>query len=774
MLAAVGLALVMGVVAVGQPGPAAADAAGLGGDYVPFSAPVVVLDTRDGTGGFTGKVAADTTRAFPVLGVGSIPASGVSAVLLKVATVDPTAGTFLRLWPDGQSDPGITMLTVATGQDMSNALTVAPGPSGKVVVSNSNGSTHIVIVAQGYFRTAVAGTGGGFVPVTQTRVVDTRTGVGTTDAKIPAGGSRTITLTGSLVPAGAAAVAIGLCVPSATAAGYLTVLPAGVSSSRSTLNFEKGTSSSLAAVKLSSAGQVTVTNRSSAAVDLVITMEGYFTASPTTGAGFRLATGRVFDTRQTTAIPANGTVDFQVSGRLGMPTRGVAAVVVNLTAVGPTGNGWLRMWPVGSSEGPATGQAHFNADSNSGSLVIVKPGTDGKVRLRNGGSTAIDVVADVQGYFADPIPVAPVEAYAPTVGVQAAPVAGASLGTVDYAFTDNIGRVLIGHQTDVDNFGSVQWTVVSGNEAFTGRPALTKAGSGKLELAVRYSDSDVWSRGQTAVGAATWTAWADLGGSMAGAPTLAITDGLTSALAVDADGKLWMRTPSGLAPAWRNLGDKNLTGTPVVAATRDGIRIFAVDTDGAVQTATYTAGVLSAWTSLGDVDATGTPTVVVSPGYRMRVFVRTATGVIVTKQQDTTGAFPAEWTTLGAYVSAGSPSAVLDPILGRIAVVTRGPDGQIMLSWETAQGSGIFGDWSPAIPDLFESAATDPTLVPITNTTGQTWLILFRNANNANRIYERQPVSGLAGLTSRIAGGSGFTAHTLPMPPVRDQVREAR
>jgi len=763
LLTVLGLLGATMAVAVSRPAPAAADAAGLGGDFVPIDNGPVLLDTRNGTGGREGKVGAYTALAFTVLGVGGVPTSGVKAVMLKVGADGATAGTYLRLYPNGDTDPGMTMLSVAAGQYISNTTTVAPGTSGKVVVWNGSGSTHIIVQVQGYFRTTVGTTGGGFVPVTHTKVVDTRSGVGTTKAKIAAGSSRTIALTGSLVPSGATAVAIGLCVPSATTTGYLSVMPAGQTGTRSTLNYDNGTTSSLAIVKLSPGGQIIVKNHGSIAVDVVIVMEGYFTASPSTGAGYRPATGRVFDSRDTGPISGGGTVEVQLLGRIGTPLRGVAGVVFNVTAVGPSGTGWLRVYPSGTDgTDPAAAHVHFNDASNRGSLIILKPGTDGKIRILNGGSASVHVVVDVQGYFADPIPVAPVELNAPTVGLQAVPVAGASLGMVEYAYTDNIGRVLIGHQTDPDNFGSVQWTVLSGNEAFSGRPSLAMFDTGRAQLSVRYSDSDIWNITQTAPAAATWNEWNDTGGSMAGAPTVALLNGMMSVFAIDADGKLWVRTPSGLAPAWRNLGGQNLVGSPVIVANRDGLQLFAVDSAGAVKTAAYTTGVLSAWTNLGDVDATGTPAVVVYPGYRMRVLVRQGDGTIATKYQDATGAFPAAWTTLGTQVSAGDPAAILDPVLGRTAVVTRSPAGEVMLAWETGQGTGVFGEWSAAIPDLFETAATDPTIVPLTNTAGQTWLILFRNANSANRIYERQPVGALGAMST---GGGRFSAHTLPVPP---------
>lgn len=778
LLAVLGLLLAASAVAVVRPAPVSADAAGLGGNYVPLPSNAALLDTRYGIGGHTDVVGSGGVVTFPVLGVEGIPASGVSAVLVRLLAPGGTGNTYLQAYPDGTTPNGISMVNIAPGEQISNTAVVRPGSNGRIAVRNFAGNTHVIATAQGYFRSTVGGGGGGFVPVAQDKLVDTRDGTGTALAKIPAQGTRTVTLTGAVIPSTATAVLADVIAVNVTVSGWLGVTPAGGAPGHSALNFEAtGNHSHVVSLPLSAAGQVTFTNRSGGAVDLIVAPYGYITSSAGEGAGFRyLPATRLYDSE--TAIAAGGVVDVQVAGRLGLPTRGVAGVVLSVIASGPTAAGGVKVWPTGGAE-PNVSQVHARTSRDTAALVIVRPGSNGHVRLKNNTGGTVRLVADIQGFFTDPIPSAPVESYAASVGAQAGPAAGASLGMVEYAYTDNIGRVLIGHQTDVDNFGSVQWTVVSGSEAFSGRPSLGVSGDGRVQVAARYSDSDVWARTQTAVGSATWAPWADFGGSMAAAPALALLpSGTMAVFAVDVDGKLWVYQQTGTVPGWQALIDRDFVGTPVVAQTRTGVRLFLRTVSGTVETAEYVDGTLSGWTNLGGT-GTGVPAVVVYPGYRMRVFVRSLNGTIGTKYQDAAGTFPAAWTSLGSYVSAGAPAAVLDPVLGRTAVVTRSPSGEVMLSWETTQGSGAFGGWSAAIPDLFESTATDPTIVPVNNSAGQTWLILFRNANNASRVYERQPVAGLAAATGRdratsvgIAGLGGasvargvFAARTLPAPP---------
>lgn len=47
-------------------------------------------------------------------------------------------------------------------------------------------------------------------------------------------------------------------------------------------------------------------------------------------------------------------------------------------------------------------------------------------------------------------------------------------GSLEFAYTDNIGRLVHGRMADASDTGSVQWTTVSGNEAFTGTPRSPK------------------------------------------------------------------------------------------------------------------------------------------------------------------------------------------------------------------------------------------------------------------------------------------------------------
>ncbi|WP_433788954.1 trypsin-like serine protease [Actinoplanes sp. CA-252034] len=368
-----------------------------GGTFVRLPTSAAVLDTRGSIGGAPGVKAAGTTTSFQVAGVGGVPATGVSAVLVDVTAVTTTAGGYLTVFPEGATRPvALSTLNVTADQILSNSAVVTMPASGKLSVFNSGGGVHIVVDVHGYY-TRAGTSGGGYVPVTPTRLVDTRSGLGgggTTT--IPSGGSRTFPFTGGVIPAGASAAFVDLIATGATAQGWIGTFATG-GASRSVMDYVPGTTSHGVAVRLGTDGRATFTNNSGSPIHLVMSATGYFTGTPATGAGLRtLAARRVVDTRSNPApIPANGTVDIAT----GLPPG--ATAVVNLIVVDNTAGGYLRAWPVGGTE-PTTSWSNYPplADLARGGLANVPVGTDGKIRVRNVSTGTTNLVVDLQAWYA--------------------------------------------------------------------------------------------------------------------------------------------------------------------------------------------------------------------------------------------------------------------------------------------------------------------------------------------------------------------------------------
>ncbi len=154
---------------------------------------------------------------------------------------------------------------------------------------------------------------------------------------------------------------------------------------------------------------VTSSKGSSTASQQVIVQTVSPPPPPPTEPGFAgLTPARLMDTR-----PAGTTVDnlFAGTGRLGrasraelrvlgrgdIPAAGVGAVALNVTAVDPTDESYLTVWPTGG-EPPNASNLNFAAGQTVPNMVIVAVGERGSVSLFNA-IGATDVIVDVLGWF---------------------------------------------------------------------------------------------------------------------------------------------------------------------------------------------------------------------------------------------------------------------------------------------------------------------------------------------------------------------------------------
>jgi hypothetical protein len=123
----------------------------LPGRYVPLT-PARVLDTREGIGAPRARVA-QAPLALPIVGRGAIPASGVSAVLLNVTAVAPSADTYITVYPSGGERPLAANLNAVRGQIVPNMVLGRLGPDGSVSMFNYAGDVDLVADAMGWFTT---------------------------------------------------------------------------------------------------------------------------------------------------------------------------------------------------------------------------------------------------------------------------------------------------------------------------------------------------------------------------------------------------------------------------------------------------------------------------------------------------------------------------------------------------------------------------------------------------------------------------------------------
>ena len=216
-----------------------------GATYFPLS-PSRVLDTRNGTGVSPSAIPAGGSTSVRVTGVGGVPSSGVSAVVLNIAGVLPTAGTFLTVWPAGEARPTVSDLNLRAGDTRANLVTVRVGAGGRIALFNAAGSVQVIADVVGWFGAAGNLSGASLLPLTPYRVFDSRPQSATSLPPTPivAGSPQTINLTGpaSGVPVGAAkAVLANVTSVGANTDGFVTMWPAGEAQpGASTINLRAG------------------------------------------------------------------------------------------------------------------------------------------------------------------------------------------------------------------------------------------------------------------------------------------------------------------------------------------------------------------------------------------------------------------------------------------------------------------------------------------------------------------------------------------------------
>jgi subtilisin family serine protease len=363
--------------------------------------PARILDTRNGTGGPTAPLGPNQSRLVKVTGVGNVPPSGASAVILNVTAVGASAGSFLTVYPSDVGRPLASNLNFPPGAVIPNLVVVKVGGDGNVALYNAQGNVDVIFDVVGWYGQ----TGDSYNALTPARILDTRNGTGGAGGRLGPNQSRAVTVTGvGLVPAsGATAVVLNVTAVAPSDGSYLTLYPSDVAQPlASNLNFGPGQIiPNLVVVKVGSDGKVDVYN-AQGTVDVIFDVVGWYGATGSTYGP--LPPHRVVDTRDGTGtlqapLAAGETRTIKIAGLGGVPGSGVSGVVINVTAVSPSAGSYLTVYPAGVSR-PVASNLNFGPGQIIPNLVFVKLSTDGSgsVALYND-QGHVDVIFDVVGWF---------------------------------------------------------------------------------------------------------------------------------------------------------------------------------------------------------------------------------------------------------------------------------------------------------------------------------------------------------------------------------------
>lgn len=245
-----------------------------------------------------------------------------------------------------------------------------------------------------------------YVPLAPSRILDTRSGLGSPLGPLAADSSLVLDVTGShgLPQSGVSAVVLNVTATQTSGAGYVTASPSDrPRPTVSSLNFTgpNETVANLVTVRVGPSGVVNL--YTSTTTHLIADVAGYYTeaATSTDGRYQPLTPQRVLDTRTGLGAPAGivgpaGSIDLSMRGVAGIDETDVEAVVLNVTATGATGEGFVSVWPTGGAR-PEVSNLNYVSGGTRANLVIVPVGDDMQVSLYS--LAGAHLVADVAGWF---------------------------------------------------------------------------------------------------------------------------------------------------------------------------------------------------------------------------------------------------------------------------------------------------------------------------------------------------------------------------------------
>ena len=381
--------------------------------------PTRVADTRSNIGNVgTNKIgngaSGGTPLTFKITGIGNIPTTGVSAVSLNITAVNTQVGDeggYLKVYPCASGQPDVSNLNFVSNQTIANAVIVPVDTNGNICIY-VYGQAHILIDTNGWFANSV-----NFTTITPTRVTDTRLdigNVGTNKIGDGASGGTPLTFkiigTGNIPTEGVSAVSLNITAVNTQVGdegGYLKVYPcASGQPDVSNLNFVSNqTIANAVIVPVDTNGNICIYVYGQA--HILIDANGWFansvnftTITPTRVADTRSNIGNVGTNKIGDGASGGTPLTFKITGTGNIPTTGVSAVSLNITAVNTqVGNvgGYLKVYPCASGQ-PDISNLNFVSNQTIANAVIVPVDTNGNICIYVYGKAHI--LIDANGWFA--------------------------------------------------------------------------------------------------------------------------------------------------------------------------------------------------------------------------------------------------------------------------------------------------------------------------------------------------------------------------------------
>lgn len=289
-----------------------------GGTLLNPQDPYRSIDTRAGGGAIPVRRTAINEFSF-YDGSGS----RLKAVVANITAI-PTSGSggYLTAWSGAGTRPGTSTLNYAPGEVSPNTTTIPVVYNRTDALGNSwyryaitpggHGSVNVIVDIAGYYTTAADGVGAVFVPLSPTRLADTRTGAGGVSGKRGTNSTTNLLLPSTLVSLSRTqAFAGNLTATGATKSTYQTIWSGTAPTDSSTTNVEPGYDRANGALVLTMLNdnatrlRYAVFNRTASA-DFVVDITGRFDTSPDQPAAAPKKSAKRIVSSRTYLVPAKG------------------------------------------------------------------------------------------------------------------------------------------------------------------------------------------------------------------------------------------------------------------------------------------------------------------------------------------------------------------------------------------------------------------------------------------------------------------------------------
>ena len=342
-----------------------------------------------------------------------VPGSHVAAVALNLTALHPSASTSVTAYPYGTSKPAQPDLVLRSGVTRSNFAIVKVGTGGRIRIATAHGSTPVTVDVTGYYSAAglstTYGTGGASQTFSQqVTVLDTKAdGLGALPygyyANVP------VIFDPTFAPH-VTSLMVEITAYGSRGSGTLTAFATGGKpSGTSALAYSAGTVTTNYAIVhvghewLDNVNEpsISILNRGSHAVQLIVTLVGYYDDN-TLIFGERYFPTAPVHLSMSNPLHTNSLRTLSPGAHANAWTVGMN---LHVSASAPTATTTIKIWPKGLGVGtPVHGQLHAPEHVSTLASFVAPVGASNQMYLRNVSGTTTSYVWSFGRFDAYPQP----------------------------------------------------------------------------------------------------------------------------------------------------------------------------------------------------------------------------------------------------------------------------------------------------------------------------------------------------------------------------------